>query len=1107
MEGVSSAAIEVLVQNLTNLLRDEYSLLRGLDEDAQQLLMTLRMIQAYLNDFEKKSITQDAVKIWLRELDAVAFNADNVLDELNYHLLHKKVKKMKTPQAKDKLNAEFECVKEMATDLGLQSMFVNAPAAVAHSSFETDSFILDPIFIGRDDDLPKVVDMFTQIHDDRIFSILALVGMGGMGKTTLTKKVFNHEGVKARFGSRIWIHVSPTFDPIILFSKILDKLTRRNSDGVESRDDILKKIQEALKTKTYLLVLDDVWNEDVPKWEDFINSMIGATSTEGNGIIITTRSERVAAIVNPFYIHHLDGLSDEDCWSIIKAKAFAEYGEVPLEFKMIGRKIAKRCQGLPLAANVVGSVLRRCESEQEWRSINENWISYGEGGESILRTLKLSFDHLSSPSLKKCFAYCSIFPKDRKMEKEELIELWMAEGFLQPSQSDDMESVGDMFFNVLLQNSLLQVAHKDNYGNVWYYVMHGLVHDLASFVLSNDADGSTIVRFMFHKEESSSISEQVAKHLRTLFFEGGTSGTISSGTIFSDFKYLRNLILSGDNCKELPTSVRKLIHLRNLDISNTSIGNLPKWIDELYQLQTLRACKSHLEKPKLPSMLRHLYIKWNTDLPAEIGRLTCLRTLPYFRVGIEKGYQIEVLGRLKHLRGKLEIDNLENLREKGEALKANMFQKSNLSELVLRWEAGKEGVRNDEAVLEGLQPHENANLQKLTISGFQGKRFPAWTQDMTGLIAITLSSCQECEEIPTLGHLPNLKSLRLRRLSNVRSINSSFHGTGNGEGVIFPALESILLLEMAVLNEWKIEFSNEVTAFPRLKSLKMYHCYNLECLPDLLFRDTLHLSELDIRHCSKLKELPDGLHALNYLEQMIIRGCRELTKMVEPFPSGWGSLSSLRSLEIRDCQELTKMVEPSAPSLTKVCVVDLKSVQNLPKFLDCLAESPLLEQLTVVSVPEVTLSTSTVKIWPFDSLKKLEMDVSMQWSKENNEAIKVRVDGILKNCHSSLCELSLTGLEMWDSLPDSMQHFIALYSLELENFGVKALPKWFGGLSNLERLCLSDFTNLRSLLPSMRSLTKLQELHIRDCPQLRIESERHKILNRSTNIYVNGHKR
>ncbi|KAL1535475.1 putative disease resistance protein RGA4 [Salvia divinorum] len=340
MEGVSSAAVEVLVQNLINLFKDEYSLLRGLDGDAQQLQRTLGTIQAYLNDAEKKSITQDSVKNWLRELEDVAFDADNVLDELSYQLLHKKVHKMKTSKDKvlscfssfnaisrrrdtahaiKQINADFESLNKRALDLGLQSMIVSAPDVVP-VSFETDSFSLDPIFIGRDDDVPKLVGMLThtqQEEEKQMFSIIALVGMGGMGKTTLTRKLFNHEKLKARFGSLIWVHVSQTFDPISIFNKIHYKLTKKTSDGVESRDDILEKIQEALKArvesrddilekleealkgKTYLLVLDDVWNEDVSKWEGFMNSILGVTSTKGNGIIITTRSEKVASIVNP----------------------------------------------------------------------------------------------------------------------------------------------------------------------------------------------------------------------------------------------------------------------------------------------------------------------------------------------------------------------------------------------------------------------------------------------------------------------------------------------------------------------------------------------------------------------------------------------------------------------------------------------------------------------------------------------------------------------------------------------------------------------------------------------------------------------------------------
>ncbi|XP_047939314.1 putative disease resistance protein RGA3 [Salvia hispanica] len=833
MAVVSSASTEVLVQHLINVCKEEYSLTRGLDGAAQQLKRTLGMIQAYLKDAEKKSITQDSVRSWLKELESVAFEADNVLDEHCYHLHHKTVHNMKSFKDKvlscfssfyvilhrrnmahaiKQINAEFGSMNKTALDLGLQSMVVNAPA---HTSIETDSFSLDPVFIGRDYDVSILVDMLTLTHrQERMLSILALVGMGGMGKTTLARKLFNHEKLKARFGSTtIWIHVSQTFDAISLFNKILDKLHKKSSDGVESGDDIvensqealwarvgsrydipgkiqeapkarvesreniLEKLQKALKTKTYLLVLDDVWNDDVSKWEDFINSILGVTSTSGNVIIITTRSQRVASIVNPFHIHHLDGLSDEDCWSIIKAKTFVENGKVPSGLEMIGRKIAKRCQGLPLAANVIGAVLRG-KSEDEWHSINEKWLSDDEGGENIKNILKLSYDYLSSPSLKKCFVYCSVFPKGYEIEKQELIEQWMAEGFLQPSQRDDMESVGNMFINVLVQNSLLQVVERDEYGNVWTCVMHALVHDLASYVLSNN--GSTPTRYMFLQEELIAIPNETAKHLRTLIMDCETSGMK-----FSDFGRLHNLILP-NGCKELPNSIRELMHLRNLDISYTEIAKLPKWIHKLHHLETLRACQ---ELEKLPSTLkymlnlRHLHIHSDTKLPAEIGRLTNLQTLPHFIVGKKKGYQIEELGSLKNLKGTLMIRNLEKVLDKEEALKANMFQKPNLLDLEFAWDDGIEDERNDESVLEGLQPH--AYLKKLKILGFKGKRFPTWVKKMAvyngphgssvpldNLIDIRLSGCSEIEEIPTLEHLSNLKSLRLKKLKNVRYQNA-----------------------------------------------------------------------------------------------------------------------------------------------------------------------------------------------------------------------------------------------------------------------------------------------------------------------------------------------
>ncbi|XP_047956509.1 putative disease resistance protein RGA3 [Salvia hispanica] len=1083
MDGVA-AAIEVVVQNLINVLKEEYSLIRGLDGDAQQLQRTLGMIQAFLNDAEKKSITQDAVKFWLRDLEAVAFDADNVLDELSYHLLHKKVKKMmklkdraasyfssfnrssrrrNMAHAIKKINAEFESMIKMATNVGLQSIIQNAPVVASHTSIETNSIRSDPIFVGRDDDVSNVVDMLTYIPRDQIISIVALVGMGGMGKTTLTRKVFNHERLKT-FGSRIWVHVSQNFDPIGVYNKIHSTLASTATDRVERfehEEVILNKLREALRAKTYLLVLDDVWNEDVPRWEDFINNMKGASSTVGNGIIITTRSKKVASIVNPFHIHRVNGLSDEQCWSIIKAKAFNGNAEVPSGFETIGKEIAKRCQGLPLAANVAGGVLHRSKSEQDWHSIKENWILDGEGGENITTILKLSFYHLSSPSLKKCFAYFSIFPKGWEIMKDELIELWMAEGFLQPSRRYDMESIGNIFFNVLLQNSLLQAGEADYYGRVCC-VMHDLVHDLASSVSSNNnADGSTLVRYMFHEKESSRIPEEVSRNLRTLLLRGG-----NSGIIFSNFKCLHNLTLFGNNYKELPSSIRELIHLRNLNISHTSIVNISEWIGELHHLQTLRLELWELEK--LPNTikylinLRHLWLAPYTDLPVEIGRLTSLQTLEYFKVGEEKGYRIEELGNLKNLKGSLEIGHLERVGDKEEAMKANLLDKSNLSKLVFSWDGERsDRERNDESVLEGLQPH--ANLKVLGISGFKGKRFPTWCEKMAvrdglqgswvtldNLTRITLDGCSECEEIPMLEHLPNLKTLNLFGLKKARFINSSFN------------------------------------------NLRNLGISDLKSLPKQLFCNNQNLSILWIHNCSALKELPEGLDILNSLEELTISDCKNLKSIGNP--SGFRKYQGvLRVLEIEGCGELEEfphqILESSAPTIETLVLEELRSLKNLPMLIDCLAKSsPRLEFLKITGVPNF-MASGTIESWSFGRLKELRIDVSVKWSRETSLGIIETVDGILQGCCNSLTDLYFKGIEHWEWVPQSIQLLTSLDSLKLENVGGEELPQWLGNLSSLRELHLYGWNRLRCLPSVAARLTKLEFLQTIGCPELHIDQE------------------
>ncbi|XP_057781718.1 disease resistance protein RGA2-like [Salvia miltiorrhiza] len=1110
MEGEAAAAVlQALVQNLIDLSKKEISQIRDLDKDAAKLAGNLDMIKNFLYDAEMRSITSKAVKSWLKKLEDVAFDADNVLDELNYHILTKQIKPKKTKVPScfscfnhisrsrnmalkiKEINENLESINKEAADLGLKGELANEPTLVI-ATLETNSFTVDPIFVGRDDVASEIVEMLTNsiTTDERAVSILPIVGMGGLGKTTLTRKVFNRLKDENRFGSHIWVHVSPNFDPIILYKKILEELTSDKGEN-ESTQAILSKLQNALKDKTYLLVLDDVWNEDRSKWEYFINSLLGVSSVKGNAIVVTTRSTEVASIVNPLHRHELKGLSVEDCWSIIKAKTFGEEN-VPSEFEDIGKKIASKCQGLPLAANVVGGVLHN-KSEDKWRSIEEKWLSADEGGDYISKILRLSFDNLSPPLLKKCFAYCSMFPKGSGIIKQRLIELWMAEGFLQADGRDEMESVGEKFINVLLHNSLLQVSKRDFYGNVKECGMHDLVHDLACSVSSssNNTGGSSRVRYMTLKtEESSRISKEMAKYLRTLLISYRCD---SSGINFSDFESLHVLRLD-NGVEELSSSIRKLIHLRHFDISKTRIEYLPDWIGEFFHLQTLRVDSRWLKK--LPSTikylinLRHLYITEKVELPAGIGRLTSLQTLTHFPVGDENGCKIEELGSLNNLKGGLRIRNLERVHDKEEARKANLFQKSKILKLRLKWGDEREGERNDENVLEGLQPH--SDLKKLKISGYKGSRFPLWSLKMAvgdvglnKLMSLSLYNCEECEEIPMLGHLPNLKSLELYGWSNLKCINSSFYGMVNKDThIVFPALERFTLKYMPKLEVWaEIEVSggSEVKLFPRLQHLEINLCLQLmsvpshvssclqhlkiivigvECLPaDWLFSNNQTLSHLEISYCSNLRELGDS-------------GGEQ----------SQGSFTSLREIWISGCKALEHLpCEMLGFSLEKLSLVELSSLKNLPRLIDCLPKLPRLTELRVEGVPKF-MATCGLEISPFPSLRRISIDVSMGVE---------TVDAILQGCCHSLYSLTLTGMESRECLLESIQLLTALSRLKLNNFGMKELPEWFGNLSSLKELWLCNCKRLRRLpsMDAMHRLTTLKKLYIMGSPELVIKSD------------------
>ncbi|XP_030958659.1 putative disease resistance protein RGA1 [Quercus lobata] len=421
-------------------------------------------------------------------------------------------------------------------------------------------------------------------------------------------------------------------------------------------------------------------------------------------------------------------------------------------------------------------------------SLNDSEFIGREHGDDLFLKLKSTLDRLTIPSLKRCFLYCANFPKDYDITKDELIQHWMAQELLKPSEeSMVMEDIGNKYFNTLLDKFFLQNAKKDEYGNIISCRMNDLVHD---FVLSIS--------------KSKSSSSDNFSQVRSLFvgFDGQTTPGISFkgdgftklctlilenadfGNILSEFKSLHVLKLYRYKRIELPETIGVLIHLRFLHISDSEIKYLPNSITMLFNLQTLRIkeCPNFVDLPEDLSNLinlRHIcIIDCEIAAPKNVGRLTCLQTLPDFCVGRDEGYQIKELGPLKNLRGEINICNLENVEDEEEA-----------------------------KVLEGLQPHPN--LKSLTVSCYGGKKFPSWVGLSSlyhNLIEINLSYCWECEEVPTLGQLPCLRVLEIIGMGKVRCIGSEFYIYSDGSyrnTALFPALRILKLEEMETLEEWK----------------------------------------------------------------------------------------------------------------------------------------------------------------------------------------------------------------------------------------------------------------------------------------------------------------
>ncbi|WOL15201.1 disease resistance protein RGA1 [Canna indica] len=1038
-----------LIGKVAKYTVDQFCVQHGLQDDLNKLRTSLLNTKLIINMVDNMQIKDEDLKNGLTELllklkDA-AYDADDLIDEFQYRELQHQFeqqgdeasnississsifppsKKIKTSissvtsrllgrgenddddvtrvrkikERLDSITAEIEKVANFSDAYGPGRGANQMMRSVNRS---TSSVMVETQVFGREKEINELTDLLVKAPDASDFnnqniSVLTIVGIGGLGKTTLAQIAYNDKRVEEHFQIKGWVCVSENFSVERLTKDIIESVTKEKCD-LTSLDALQMVLKQKIESKKILLVLDDVWNEDKHKWESLCAPL--RSGAPGSKIVVTTRSLKIAKIVGDADATHLECLDAGSSWAFFKKCAFgSEHSGNNPQLETIAKKILPKLKGLPLAMRSIGGLLNANMDDKHWKMIMESEIwQLPQDENGVLPVLQLSYQHLPA-DLKRCFSLCSLFPKDFEFYEPELVGLWMAEGSISCQGNMRMEDIGSNYFHDLVGRSFFQKLKYGRYLPLYAsYMMHDLMHDLAesiSVAESYRVDIDKLQEIPNTLRHLSICNEGYMQpklkeflgynKLWTLVLHNRESlmTCMLSCGLFEKLKSIRVLILRDCGLKELPASIGNLIHLRYLDISdNDHIRKLPDSLCGLYNLQTLIVGYGMelLDLPgdmhKLINMRKFVASNKIISMLTEVGKLTSLQELSTFKVLKDDGHRLVELNGLRQLHGGLRITNLENVGSEEEASSAKLKDKEYLDALTLEWTPSwKDNAAVHvlhEVVLEGLQPHHA--LRRLGISGYNGAKFPSWMESelLPNLVGLKLILCQKwedlsfigqfshleklvlqntllLEEFASLGQLPCLKVLEVGGMPHLRKMNQGLTDRTN-QGKCFPRLKRLYINDMEEWEEWT--WTEGVELFPCLSQLDVQICPKLEMLPPLPCTLTkLYLFKVGLTELPQLREEIDGSSRQTTLSlSFSIKECPNLRNLERGLLSQ--HLPNIKKIKIKACRELLWLPVKRFKELTSL---ESLRIIDCPKLIVSMTEDENLE--LPPSIWDLTLS-------------------------------------------------------------------------------------------------------------------------------------------------------
>ncbi|KAH6756833.1 hypothetical protein C2S53_000572 [Perilla frutescens var. hirtella] len=836
---MADAAVDFLLNNLKELAIHHGHLITNAKSEIESLQIDLRLFKAFLEQSVKKRRKDEPTyKVLVQNIRDVVYEVEDVIDEYVTKATERKAGSLihrifKSPVDLHDIGSKVEGIKERVKRAmaDLDKLGVN----------NEDKHEKPEVRPPRQKDVVGFEDVTEELKcrltkETNHFDVVSLIGMFGLGKTTLAWKIFNDKAIEYEFLVRIWIVVSQELSEKNIFLAILEKFTTITEDyGKMEAWELIPIVAGYLeRCSSFLIVFDDVWS---PAHWDKICQALPSTNNKGK-VLITSREVDVGTHASKNgLLKKLRFFTQEESWELLRLEALGKLHRPSSELEGVGRRIARDCEGLPLAIVIIGGILATKFSAsdesgmiKEWKKVSERVSAYllddkqNDLAARMKNFISLSYDRLPD-HLRTCFLYMGMFPEDYEIPASKLIHMWIAEGFIQQNDYSTLEETGEMYLDDLINRNLIKIEKMKSDGKVKTCRIHDTLRDFCRTEAGNgnenlfqeikfnngvfappDSELQKCRRLYIHSNCLRFISEEpTVPRVRSFVYLSKDEFTLPEENIsdfLEAFRLLRVLDIEPILFPKITSDIFRLVHVKYLAVS-LNLSFLPSKFSQLWNLQTLivntasdkLAVEADIWKMK---QLRHFKTNVSATLPKPSKKES------------KQGAQLQTLSTVSV-----------------ESCTADLFDRAcNLKKLGIRGRLAllMEGKM---ASFDSLRKMEYLEKLKLINDvrpkpASEGKLHspPQPNQFPSKLRSLTLASTfLDWSYMSTLGQLENLEVLKLKDKAIVGSEWKAF-----GDG--FRRLE-FLLIEETDLATW--DPSNH--HFPSLKGLVLKNCKKLLGIP------------------------------------------------------------------------------------------------------------------------------------------------------------------------------------------------------------------------------------------------------------------------------------